>query len=86
MYFLLLPYSFLAGILSFLFFKRNVFDILLFFVFSEMVIFLVYRYLSIFWSVPRRIFYILFFFLGYFIFLFFYGTWFIHNNFNEDIF
>ena len=84
MYGVILIYSFLLGLLSYVVFQREVWILILFWIFFEIGIYSSYNYYEIAWSAPRRISLIAIYFLGYFIPFIIYGDQYIHDNYVTD--
>lgn len=84
MFGIILTYSFILGLLSYVVFRREVWIMILFFLFFEISVYSLYNYYEIAWSPPRRISFISVFFLGYFIPFLIYGDNYRHDDFVTD--
>jgi hypothetical protein len=84
MYGILLAYSFVLGVLSYAVFRREVWLLILFYLFFEIGIVITYDYFRIRWSMPRRVGFISMYFLGYFSLFILYGERLLYDDFVVD--
>jgi hypothetical protein len=84
MYGVILIYSFLLGILSYAVFRREVWLLILFYLFFEMGVYNGYNHLNMRWSFPKRIAFLSIYFLGYFSLFILYGNRLMYDDFTMD--
>jgi len=84
MYGILLAYSFILGLLSYAVFRREVWLLILFFLFFEIGVYSTYNYYRIRWNFPKRVAFTTIYFLGYFSLFLFYGNRIMSNDFIID--
>ena len=84
MYGLILAYSYILGLLSYVVFRRAVFILVLFYILFELSVVSSYRYLNIRWHSPKRISFFLAYFFGYFSLYILYGDRLLNDDFTED--
>lgn len=86
MYALILAYIYILGLISYVVFKREVWILIIFYILFELSIMTSYRYMTIKWHAPRRISFILVYFLGYFSLYILYGDRMMNDDFVPDNF
>lgn len=84
MYGVLLAYSFLLGILSYVVFRREVWLLVLFYLFFELGVYISCSYFNTRWSIPRRVGFISVYFFGYFSLFIIYGNRMMQNDYISD--
>ena len=84
MYGLYLLYCILAGLLAFIVFEKDLILILIFFLYFEIALYLLYRMNGMRWRFFSRCTFILAFFIGYFALFILYGDWDKNNNYSKD--
>ena len=70
-------YSYISGIFAYYFFKESLFHVLIFLLLIEMFFYLAYRLIKKTWSIVERLFFAIFYLLGYFTFFI------LYNSYNE---
>jgi len=84
MHALILAYSYILGLLSYVVFKREVWILILFYIIFELNVISSYQYLEWRWHMPKRISFALVYFLGYFSFYILYGNRLMRDDFVQD--
>lgn len=84
MYGVLLIYSFILGVLSYAVFRREVWLLILFYLFFELGVYITCSHFNTEWSVPRRVGFISLYFLGYFSLFIIYGNRLMYDDYMMD--